>query len=45
MAIDLGTANTLVFVGGLGIVVSEPSVVAATSTPARCTRWAQTPSG
>ncbi len=29
MAIDLGTANTLVFVGGRGIVVSEPSVVAS----------------
>jgi rod shape-determining protein MreB len=29
MAIDLGTANTLVFVGGKGIVVSEPSVVAS----------------
>ncbi len=29
MAIDLGTANTLVYVGGEGIVVSEPSVVAA----------------
>ena len=29
MAIDLGTANTLVYVGGQGIVVSEPSVVAA----------------
>jgi rod shape-determining protein MreB len=28
MAIDLGTANTLVFVGGKGIVMSEPSVVA-----------------
>jgi rod shape-determining protein MreB len=28
MAIDLGTANTLVFVRGEGIVVSEPSVVA-----------------
>jgi len=27
-AIDLGTANTLVFVRGEGIVVSEPSVVA-----------------
>jgi actin-like ATPase involved in cell morphogenesis len=24
MAIDLGTANTLVYVGGRGIVVSEP---------------------
>jgi rod shape-determining protein MreB len=31
MAIDLGTANTLVFVGGRGIVVSEPSVVASDS--------------
>src|SRR5687768_14527990 len=28
IAIDLGTANTLVFVQGRGIVVSEPSVVA-----------------
>src|SRR5438105_6782572 len=29
MAIDLGTANTLVYVAGRGIVVAEPSVVAA----------------
>ncbi len=29
MAIDLGTANTLVYVGGRGIVVAEPSVVAS----------------
>ena len=28
MAIDLGTANTLVFVKGRGIVLNEPSVVA-----------------
>ena len=28
IAIDLGTANTLVFVRGRGIVISEPSVVA-----------------
>ncbi|MFW5936815.1 MAG: rod shape-determining protein, partial [Desulfosalsimonas sp.] len=28
LAIDLGTANTLVFVKGRGIVLSEPSVVA-----------------
>ena len=28
LAIDLGTANTLVFVKGKGIVVSEPSIVA-----------------
>lgn len=28
MAIDLGTANTLVYVRGLGVVLNEPSVVA-----------------
>lgn len=28
LAIDLGTANTLVYVKGRGIVVNEPSVVA-----------------
>lgn len=28
MGIDLGTANTLVYMGGRGIVVNEPSVVA-----------------
>ena len=28
MAVDLGTANTLVFLRGRGIVVSEPSVTA-----------------
>ncbi len=31
MAIDLGTANTLVFVRGQGIVLNEPSVVAINS--------------
>jgi rod shape-determining protein MreB len=31
IAIDLGTANTVVYVGGKGIVASEPSVVAADS--------------
>ena len=31
MAIDLGTANTLVFVRGAGIVLNEPSVVAINS--------------
>ena len=30
MAIDLGTANTLVYVSGKGIVLNEPSVVAIT---------------
>ena len=29
MAVDLGTANTLVYVDGRGIVISEPSVVAS----------------
>src|SRR6201996_7139250 len=36
LAIDLGTANTLVFAKGRGIVVSEPSIVAinkVTNTP------------
>ena len=28
IAIDLGTANTLVYVKGAGVVISEPSVVA-----------------
>ncbi len=28
MAIDLGTANTLVYIRGKGIVLNEPSVVA-----------------
>ena len=28
LAIDLGTANTLVFVQGQGIVLNEPSIVA-----------------
>ncbi len=32
MAVDLGTANTLVFVRGRGIVLNEPSVVAIDKT-------------
>jgi rod shape-determining protein MreB len=32
MAVDLGTANTLVYVHGRGIVLSEPSVVAMDSS-------------
>jgi rod shape-determining protein MreB len=28
LAIDLGTANTLVYINGRGIVINEPSVVA-----------------
>ncbi|HWR91946.1 MAG TPA: rod shape-determining protein [Desulfobacterales bacterium] len=33
LAIDLGTANTLVYVKGKGIVLSEPSVVAVSTVP------------
>lgn len=33
LAIDLGTANTLVYVEGKGIVINEPSVVAVQSNP------------
>ena len=32
MAIDLGTANTLVYVKGEGVVLNEPSVVAKIET-------------
>ena len=35
MAIDLGTANTLVYVKGKGIVINEPSVVAVQQRDAR----------
>jgi rod shape-determining protein MreB len=35
IAVDLGTANTLVFVRGQGIVLSEPSVVATDSRDGR----------
>jgi rod shape-determining protein MreB len=35
MAIDLGTANTLVYVKGRGIVLDEPSVVAITNNRGR----------
>ncbi len=31
IGIDLGTANTLVYIDGEGIVLSEPSVVAKNS--------------
>ena len=37
MAVDLGTANTLVYVRGRGIVLNEPSVVALSP-------WAPRPS-
>src|SRR3984893_4996431 len=35
MAIDLGTANTVVYVKGRGIVLNEPSVVAIASVRGR----------
>ena len=35
LAIDLGTANTCVFARGIGIVVSEPSIVAINTTTGR----------
>lgn len=38
LAIDLGTANTLVFARGKGIVSSEPSVVAVMAQPGRSDR-------
>ena len=44
MAVDLGTANTLVYVRGRGIVLSEPSVVADRLPTARCTRSGSRPS-
>ncbi len=46
LAIDLGTANTLVYVKGKGIVLSEPSVVAVRKTAkitTRCWLWAGKP--
>ncbi|MFQ5972935.1 MAG: rod shape-determining protein, partial [Alphaproteobacteria bacterium] len=35
IAIDLGTANTLVYVNGRGIVVNEPSVIAVSEEGGR----------
>ena len=35
MAIDLGTANTLVYIKGRGVVLAEPSVVAVTEVRGR----------
>lgn len=35
MAVDLGTANTLVYVRGMGIVLNEPSVVAVDTRDGR----------
>jgi hypothetical protein len=40
IGIDLGTANTLVYLSGKGIVVNEPSVVAETSAVGRALGFA-----
>jgi actin-like ATPase involved in cell morphogenesis len=48
LAIDLGTANTLIYVKGEGIVCNEPSVVAVQKEPvadAACSRSAPRPNG
>ena len=37
MAIDLGTANTLVYVKGEGVILNEPSVVATIENEGRTT--------
>jgi rod shape-determining protein MreB len=46
IAIDLGTANTVVYVRGEGIITSEPSVVAMEieNGARRCAPSAMTPS-
>jgi rod shape-determining protein MreB len=48
LAIDLGTANTLIFVRDKGIVLDEPSVVAIATKAARRVKrpfrpWARKP--
>ena len=46
MAVDLGTANTLVYVRGEGIVLNEPSVVAVNARDGRplAVGWVPRPS-
>jgi rod shape-determining protein MreB len=49
LAIDLGTANTLIYVRGKGIVLDEPSVVAirqegGPNAKKTIPRWARKPS-
>jgi rod shape-determining protein MreB and related proteins len=44
MAVDLGTANTLVYVRGRGVVLNEPSVVATrTDEPSEAVAFGRTP--
>jgi actin-like ATPase involved in cell morphogenesis len=45
MAIDLGTANTVVYVKGRGIVLNEPSVVAIRRIEALERQKADRPAG
>ena len=45
MAVDLGTANTLVYVRGKGVLLDEPSVVALNSTTGEILASATRPSG
>jgi MreB/Mbl protein len=40
LAVDLGTANTLVYVRGEGVVLNEPSVVAISQKDHSCLPWA-----
>ena len=45
LAIDLGTANTLIYVRGQGIVLDEPSVVAINVNDGRPSRSGSRRSG
>ncbi len=45
MAVDLGTANTLVYVRGRGVVLNEPSVVAINTNTTGSWPSAPRPSG
>lgn len=39
IAIDLGTANTLIHVKGKGIILNEPSIVAFDRNTRKLLRW------
>ena len=39
IGIDLGTANTFVYIRGKGIVINEPSVVAVNQKTGRGSNW------
>ena len=44
LSIDLGTANTLIYVRDKGIVLNEPSVVAVQDEPGRAAARSSSPS-